>query len=90
MRFSQAETPHIVDVVPNQVYAGQEIQFLTITNWATSNYRTVGRRPVEEIKIGGYSTDMDLITEDSLIYWHTFATPFTVRLGDDIKPSKSE
>ena len=33
---------------------------------------------------------MDLITEDSDLEWQNFATPFTVRLGDDIKPSKSE
>ena len=90
MRFSQAQTPHIVDVVPNIVYAGQEIQFLTIVNWANSNSRTAGRKPVEEIKIGNYNTDMDLITEDSDIDNQYFATPFTVRLGEDIKPSKSE
>ena len=63
---------------------------MTIVNWATSNSRTVGRKPVEELKIGNYNTDMDLITEDSDLEWQNFATPFTVRLGDDIKPSKSE
>jgi hypothetical protein len=74
-----------VDVVPSQVYAEQEIQFLTITNWAPStgdNRRTHDRRPVEEIKIGDYNTDMDLITADTAIEWSNFATPFTVKVGD--------
>ena len=93
IRYTQAQTPHIVDVVPNQVWAGQEIQFLTITNWATnsrSNGRTENRKPIEDIKIGIFNTDMYRITEDTPVYSQAFATPFTVTVGDETLPSRSE
>ena len=93
IRYAQAETPHIIDVIPNQVYAGQEIQFLTITNWAAStgnNGRTQNRRPVEDIKIGSFNTDMDLITASTRNKWAEYGTAFTVTVGAETLPSRSE
>ena len=43
IQYSQGATPHIYDIVPNQVWAGQEIQFQTILNWANDGDRV--RRP---------------------------------------------
>ena len=72
--------------MPNQVWAGQEIQFLNILNWA-NHERVHDRVPVEKLMLGDFLTDLSMIEKDHLQYWHYDVTPFTVTVGEDQPPA---
>lgn len=66
LRYKREYTPHIYDIVPNQVYKGKRVDWW-VNTMAINNVLTPGRLPVEELSMDGVLNNWEELLEGETI-----------------------
>ena len=83
VRYRRHQTPMLHDVVPNQVYKGQKIQwFVNPLGSLHAGSVEADKEPVQELRIGGATTDWDgLIDSGTRPAQYSVGSPLTTIVG---------
>jgi hypothetical protein len=88
--YRRETTPLLYDMVPNQCYANQMIQYMVNPLSAQDGaFVKSGERPVQALKLGGESTNWkDTVPENYRLAGWTFRDPLTAYVSEGQTPSK--
>ena len=87
--YRREKTPLLFDMVPNQCYAGQKIQYMIDPKSAQwDGHVESGERPVQELSLGGVHTDWaDTVPTNYRLAGWVFRDPLTAFVSEDQTPS---
>jgi hypothetical protein len=87
--YRREKTPLLYDMVPNQCYAGQKIQWMVDPKSAQyDGHVQSGERPVQELSLGGEHTDWaDTVPTNYRLAGWQFRDPLTAFVSEDQTPA---
>jgi hypothetical protein len=84
LQYRKSKTPLLYDVIPNQVYRGQTIQYIVNPMRALlDGARAEGELPIQELSLSGIKTNFaETIDSETSLYPYHYRDPLTTIVGN--------